>query len=1169
MKRKSFTLFILLAVKLLVSQSLNYKWAKQFGGNTDVVSSAIIVDSSNSVFTIGIFRDSVDFDPGASTFFLKAPANTSALFISKLDSSGNFVWARKIDYISNSSGSSFTLDSATNIYITGPYSGTVDFDPGAGTYNLTATVSRSVFVLKLNSAGDFVWAKSLNSSTSNTFSSGFSIIAEGFRDIIISGVLQGSVDFNPGTGIYNLTATGFSSCFIVKLDTSGNFIWARKTGGNSSSAIWKSVVDMSGNIYSAGIFQDTMNVNTGSGTNNLISVNGSQDIFILKLDTSGNLIWGKKVGGGSLDNVQSFGLDTSSDVYLAGAFSGSCDFDPGSGAYTLTSVGGDDIFVLKLDSSGNFEWAKRMGSTGSDHGYSIHVENNGTTYSTGDFRNTVDFDPGIGTNNLTAAGFNDIFIVELDPWGNFVGVKRIGSRGNDWGKAITEDRFGSLYTTGGFDSIVEFDPGSGVANLNATVNAHIFVQKLSHCRVYTTQSATACDSFILNNQTYYTSGNYTQTIPLSSGCDSIVRLNLIIKQHTGSSITQTGCDSILINNIKYTTSGVYQQTFTNSVGCDSTISLTLTIQHSSSSTVNQAACDSFVWNGTTYHSSGAYNKHFTNSFGCDSSVVLVLTLKQSSFSITNLSSCDSVVWNGTSYYSSGTYNQHFTNTHNCDSNAILVLSIKHSSSSVTTITVCDSTTWNGNKYYNSGTYNKHFTNTQNCDSNAILLLTVWHSTSSSSINSACDSFIWNGSMYTNSGTYSKHFTNAQNCDSTAFLVLTINPSTFSTTAQTACDSIVWNGATFKNSGIYSKHFSNAQNCDSTAFLVLTINHPSVSTIMETACDSIVWNGSTYFTSGTYNKHFTNAQNCDSTAYLVLTINHPTSSATTVVSCDSFIWNGTTYHTSGTYSKHFTNSQNCDSLASLLLTILTHTSSVTTLSVCDSILWNGSMYYSSGTYYSYLKNKAGCDSIAGLDLTVEYATAWDTTISVCRGFTFNGTNYDTSGVYTYKLTNSKGCDSIVTVNLTINTVNDSVTKSGSILTAMVTGANYQWVWCTTYSILPGDTNRTYVATQSGNYAVIVSANGCKDTSDCFTVTIAGINQKTSSDILFIYPNPNNGEFTVRYGQPGAYVILNDLGKEIVTFRLDDSEMAKLDFSNLGSGVYLMKGPNISRKIFILK
>jgi hypothetical protein len=114
----------------------------------------------------------------------------------------------------------------------------------------------------------------------------------------------------------------------------------------------------------------------------------------------------------------SIAVDATGNVYTTGYFEGTADFDPGAGTTNLISAGNLDYFVSKLDPSGNFLWAKSIGGSSNEVGYSIAVDSSGNVYTTGYFAGTADFDPGAGTSNLTSVGGNDVFVLKLSPSGD-------------------------------------------------------------------------------------------------------------------------------------------------------------------------------------------------------------------------------------------------------------------------------------------------------------------------------------------------------------------------------------------------------------------------------------------------------------------------------------------------------------------------------------------------------------------------------------------------------------------------------------------------------------------------------------------------------------------------------------------------------------------------------
>src|SRR5262249_14945501 len=152
-------------------------------------------------------------------------------------------------------------------------------------------------------------------------------------------------------------------------------------------------VDASGNVYTTGFFHGTVDFDPGSGTKNLVATGSNTDIFISKLDASGNYVWAKKIGGNTADIGYSIAFDASGNVYTTGSFQGTVDFDPGTGTQNLVASGSTEIFISELDASGNFVLAKHMGGGLYGYGQCIKVDASGNIYTTGYFSGTADFDP--------------------------------------------------------------------------------------------------------------------------------------------------------------------------------------------------------------------------------------------------------------------------------------------------------------------------------------------------------------------------------------------------------------------------------------------------------------------------------------------------------------------------------------------------------------------------------------------------------------------------------------------------------------------------------------------------------------------------------------------------------------------------------------------------------
>lgn len=478
----------------LNSQTL--QWVRSFGGTNSDVGNEITLDGFGNLLTTGTFMDTVDFDPGPGIFNL-ASAGATDIFISKIDSAGNFKWAKSFRGPNIQRGYSITTDSLNNVYVTGRFRDTVDFDPGLGIFKLIAsTVKDDIFICKLNTYGDFIWAVKLGSANDDV---GQKIKTDRYGNIYLTGYFYNTVDFDPDTSaVFNLTSAGLTDIFVLKLNLDGNLIWAKKFGGIYDDHGLDLTVDIAGNTYLTGDFLGTVDFDPNAGVSNLSCAgsppNGS-DIFSSKWDSSGTFLWAKRMGGSGQDFGTSIAVDTKGNVYTTGTFTGTAYINS---QISLTSAGGWDALISKQDTSGGFVWAYAIGGTGqNDNGNSVVTDNSNNIYLTGSFEGTVDFDPGIVVSNMTAAGFMDIFILKLDSSGNFKWSGLMGGGGADGANSTCIDAADNLYTTGGFESVADFNPNpSAIFNLISHGASEVFVQRLTQNSIATGIAPTANYAFI-------------------------------------------------------------------------------------------------------------------------------------------------------------------------------------------------------------------------------------------------------------------------------------------------------------------------------------------------------------------------------------------------------------------------------------------------------------------------------------------------------------------------------------------------------------------------------------------------------------------------------------------------------------------------------------------------
>ncbi|MEM7202460.1 MAG: hypothetical protein AAF628_19465 [Planctomycetota bacterium] len=215
---------------------------------------------------------------------------------------------------------------------------------------------------------------------------------------------------------------------------SPSLAWAGQMGGAQEETGLSTAVDAAGNVYATGIFEGTADFDPGPGVFSLKSA-GRNDVWITKLDPDGNLLWAKQFAGGGEESGNSIAVDSTGNVYLSTAFSGSADFDPGPAVLSLASAGEHDTAIVKLDRVGSLVWARQISGPDIVLSTSITVDRHGLVYNAGWFTGTADFDPGAATFQRTSVGEGDGFCSMLNSRGEFVWAAQIGGPGWDsvWG----------------------------------------------------------------------------------------------------------------------------------------------------------------------------------------------------------------------------------------------------------------------------------------------------------------------------------------------------------------------------------------------------------------------------------------------------------------------------------------------------------------------------------------------------------------------------------------------------------------------------------------------------------------------------------------------------------------------------------------------------------------
>jgi gliding motility-associated-like protein len=489
---KFYLFLFLITSQFCFAQNDKLEWVKSFGGNDTEFSNSITTSKNGDVYTTGWFSGIVDFDPSTTVLNISSQGMTD-IYIQKLDAQGNLLWVKTMGGSSDEGASTVEVDFNGNVYITGSFRGTVDFDPGVGVTNLTSSSWANMYILKLDSLGDFLWVKNFgNNNSSRVHVQSSCLKTDSLGNVYTIGRFSDTIDFDPGAGITQLTTPiNGQSCFILKLDSLGTFNWVKSTEGGGPLGVSFSI--FGGDIFVTGFFYGTVDFDPGSGVHNVSSANSLYaDVFVLKLNSQGIFSWVKTIQSTTASTfVSEITLDIMGNIFLTGYFDGTADFDPGVGLATYNSNGVSDIYILKLNSNGNFIWVRCMGNTSDDYGISITTDSIGNCYAAGSYTYSIDFD-SVLTNICSTTGGTGGYILKLSPLGHFLWSLPSTSTGGWSPRSITKSKTCGVYSTGFFSRIINFEGNDTITSNNGSVDP--FVLKI--CQSIDSKHQISTDSLL-------------------------------------------------------------------------------------------------------------------------------------------------------------------------------------------------------------------------------------------------------------------------------------------------------------------------------------------------------------------------------------------------------------------------------------------------------------------------------------------------------------------------------------------------------------------------------------------------------------------------------------------------------------------------------------------------
>ncbi len=410
------------------SNQLN--WVQSIGGEANLKYTDIAVNAAGLIFVCGSASGTkIDLDPGDPDTNHQLPENTTGMAVGCYSRTGSYRWGFIIpaeynwELKSSISPNKIQIDPKGNLFITGSFQTTyMDLDPGLGVKSYSTTISESkynddAFLVKYTQNGNYIWSTAIQSLDTDN---GLSVAIDGKGNSYLSGAFSGDLtNFSSGTGSMNLSSSGEKDIFISKYDPSGNLLWAKKMGGTESELAQDIKLDSDTNIYIAGNYKGTVDMDPDSEESTITS-RGNFDCFFAKYTKNGTLVYAKSMGSDEADNVYQMSINSSNEIYLTGYYKARAanDFDPNEGVKELVSDplnGNNFLFVSSYSTDGILNWATSGISAQGIYGTSVLTLTSGTTYLGGHFSGLFGSVTTIGDNlyNIEDTGKTGVFLASV------------------------------------------------------------------------------------------------------------------------------------------------------------------------------------------------------------------------------------------------------------------------------------------------------------------------------------------------------------------------------------------------------------------------------------------------------------------------------------------------------------------------------------------------------------------------------------------------------------------------------------------------------------------------------------------------------------------------------------------------------------------------------------
>jgi len=607
--RQFFFLFFLIQTGFIFGQGFNSTYYYEYIGKYANIN-AINTDESNNLYITGRVTGAIDFDPSNEEFY--SPSSLyREVFVAKYDKENKFLNAFFIEssnliYVRN-----IEIDKDENIYLSGTFTGRVDFDLSDQVHELSSYENGKMFVAKYTSQGELVWVDQFGNPNFDTWASNFSI-ANNKLNLLVS--FYGKVDFDPGAN--ELIYDGWGDNAILELDLNGNLVWV---GINDSETDARYLIkDNNNNMYISGNFYNKANFDF-FGTYELTPEFIGGDAFLAKYNSAHELLW-----------VNTYGTDWSSESFSNIAINS----DNEVVCLGFTEKGGIQIgdftvnepasILMNISENGHYNKILTL-PYAPTYFFDLEIDSKGNIYTIGGFKEEITFNFPNEIKVLTPINEKtNRFLLKMDKDFNLSVLESVVS--NEFFQSTFHiDNNDYLYVS---QSFKEWGIPLFGSDIEITVDNQLtaIYQKISPftCEtIYDTLFLSDCDSVNINGFTYYHDSIYEQLLTTEQGCDSILTIFVELAHSTTDTINKIECNDYLWEGQTFDKSGVYNKTFISDKGCDSILTLNLTILQNSEESLELLACDQIMINDINYTESGEYQQILINSEGCDS----ILNLK--------------------------------------------------------------------------------------------------------------------------------------------------------------------------------------------------------------------------------------------------------------------------------------------------------------------------------------------------------------------------------------------------------------------------------------------------------------------------------------------------------------------------------------------------------------